>query len=47
MSNFIICCLTNLFRIYLIDWFIKIFYPDSTPKREREILYISGFFIAI
>lgn len=46
MSNFIICCLTNLFRIYLIDWFIKIFCPDSTPKPKKKILYIVGFFVS-
>lgn len=36
MVNFVICILTNLFRVYLIYKYIKIFAEDSMPKHNWE-----------
>lgn len=36
MVNFVICILTNLFRVYLIYKYIKIFAKESMPKHNWE-----------
>lgn len=47
MTDFIICVTTNLFRVYLISRFIRIFLSDEGKdgSRMRHMLAYGGFFI--
>lgn len=45
MVNLLVCVLTNIFRVYLIRRFIKIFCFEKTVSKYKEIIGYSTFFI--
>lgn len=46
MINFAVCAITNLFRVYLIRRFIKIFCQDGKISKLIELFFYGLFFIA-
>lgn len=40
MTDFIICVTTNLFRVYLISRFIRIFLSYEEKRRQPDAAYV-------
>lgn len=45
MLNFAVCAITNLFRVYLIRRFIKLFCPNAENAKFQEVIFYGFFFI--
>lgn len=45
MLNFVVCAITNLFRVYLIRRFIKLFCPNAENAKFQEVIFYGFFFI--
>ena len=45
MLNFVVCAITNLFRVYLIRRFIKLFCPNAENAKFQEAIFYGFFFI--
>ena len=45
MFDFIMCALTNLFRIFLIDRFVSVFLGKDQDRKNRRILVCVCFFV--
>ena len=45
MVDFLLCLLANLFRIYLIDRFIQIFWGNFQERKEEKKIVFWGYYV--